>query len=371
MKSIETKRQPINSNVLFIGKKGVGKSALINYLFSDSKFTSIEDVPVIDWQDYFTHKKLSFDDAFNINVYESYGLKNDNFIQWSKKLDEFLSKKQIVSYNHIIPDNDTIHVFFYVIDVTSYVIGKNEINILYDVSKNNKLPISIILTHCDLASEDQINIIEDNIKKIDKNIDIIKVCSFSNNISIDKEAVRFGKDECIQKILSTSCKRVGKFVIKNACEECVNIIIRARNSMYEKIDSSDFSTFDMEFSEGEMDKTFSPLFELESYGMEYFIPKSIISYHTAINNFDINWQEKDIFNETFQSILNAIEHITNIDFENVEKKVEANIEAIMEKEFDDVSSFPPINPLQLFRTELKKGVNEIFDKAIILLEKYV
>ena len=248
---------------------------------------------------------------------------------------------------------------------------KNEINILNDISKKNNLPLSIILISCDKTSEDQINTIENNIKQIDKNIDVIKVCSLSYKTSIDKASEPFGEEACIQKILSVSYEMVGKSLIKNVCEELINFIIGWRNKTYEKIDKSDIFTFDMEFDEEEMNKALSPLFELKSSCMKHFITKSIISYHTAINDFDVDWQGKEIFDETFENIMNAIEVITTVDFEKMTKKIEANIEAIMEKQFEDISSLEDINLFELFKTEIKQGLNEIFDKVIVLLEKYV
>lgn len=361
----------INCNILLIGKTGTGKSSFANYLFDENKFRTGKGEPVTGWKDNFKHAKLLFNDDIIINVYDSVGLEANNFREWNKKLDEFLSKKQVKTYGSVIPANDIIHVLFYTINAASARVEESELKILNDICLKYELSSAIILTNCDVATQEQIDGIESVIKKLDKNLDIIRVCSISRTTRSGKETKPFGKEPALEKILAPSYEKVGQSLTTAVCENIINIFEKIRDDVNRKIDNADISIFDMDNFEEEMDSIRLGLDKFEFDDVECYIPKQYQSYHDFMNNFPVEWEGKNVLNDTYDRINDVLASFSVYELELAEQ-----VEDALEK-FEDGNIFEKIGAVftmgskALFlKSTLKEGIEELFDKVISLLRRY-
>ena len=98
---------------------------------------------------------------------------------------------------------------------------------------------TIILTHCDVATQKQISSIENAIKQVHKNLDIIRVCSVSGTACSGKETRSFDNDFALQKILSISYKKDEKYLMTTLCEDIMYHLGNILDSLNEKIDMVD------------------------------------------------------------------------------------------------------------------------------------
>ena len=360
----------INCNVLLIGKTGTGKSSLANYLFDKNKFRTGKGEPVTGWEENFKHEKLLFGDDICIDVYDSVGLEANNFNEWSKKLEEFLSKKQVISSGNIIPANDIIHVLFYTINAASARVEENEINILKNICSNYKLEPAIILTNCDVATEEQTNGIKNIIKKIDRRIDIIRVCSVSHTTRSGKKTEPFGKELALQKILEASYEKVGKSLITAIYTNIAGIMLRERENTNKKIDNLTISVLDMKTVWKEIDLIRSNLYKI-LHDIEFLIHKQYQSYYDFINNLPCDWKGKKFFNDTYKTIRYTIDNVLSDELE-MKKQFERSLE-----EFKDDNSFEKIKAgyniavtVLFLKQKLKKEINEkLFNKVISLASR--
>ncbi len=360
----------INCNVLLIGKTGTGKSSLANYLFDKNKFRTGKGEPVTGWEENFKHEKLLFGDDICIDVYDSVGLEANNFNEWSKKLEEFLSKKQVISSGNIIPANDIIHVLFYTINAASARVEENEINILKNICSNYKLESAIILTNCDVATEEQTTGIKNIIKKIDRRIDIIRVCSVSHTTRSGKKTEPFGKELALQKILEASYEKVGKSLTTAVYTNIAGIMLRERENTNKKIDNLTISVLDMKTVWKEIDLIRSNLYKI-LHDIEFLINKQYQSYYDFINNFPCDWKGKKFFNDTYKTMRYTIDNVLSDELE-MKKQFERSLE-----EFKDDNSFEKIKAgyniavtVLFLKQKLKKEINEkLFNKVISLASR--
>lgn len=187
-------------NILVLGKTGVGKSSFCNYVFGEDVFITGRGKPVTGWNDHFTHYSVEHD-SYTLNVYDSVGIETDNFNKWDRELEQFLNKRGHNSNNTPL---DWLHGAFYLINAASARIEDIEKNIILKLSKNNKIPLEIILTNADAASNKEIEGIKEELYLFSKeeniNIRIHEVCSVSIKTRAGKKE-QFGKDEMLDSFL--------------------------------------------------------------------------------------------------------------------------------------------------------------------------
>lgn len=185
--------QPLKTAVLIIGKSGVGKSSLLNYMFDEQLEKTGAGKPVTGmglYQHEFKHK-----DNFYINIYDSWGLEADKSEAWFKLIADEVNahdKKGISEwFNTIIfCINSTSGVEDFECEIIKFLLQ----------GKNN---VVVALTHSN--SRDP----EENREKIDyleKNTGItrdrvINVSSVRKELLSGKITTQFGKDELFGAIV--------------------------------------------------------------------------------------------------------------------------------------------------------------------------
>ena len=225
---------PIKSNTLLIGKTGSGKSSFANYIFNTDIFSASAGKPVTNWETNFQSHSIDVCDI-QVNVFDSVGLEGDNYEEWENKLLQFLKDK---SSNHSIYEH--IHTIFYVINAGGARIESKELAILKKIKSEFKLSTAVVLTNCDSSSEENLNSLEEIIKK--ENLTPIRICSVSKAKTRGGNEVKpFGRDDALEVILSSSYEKVGKDLSLAVLDIFLDEIFKMRNNFIEKIEKSNIS----------------------------------------------------------------------------------------------------------------------------------
>lgn len=133
--------EALSTEVLIIGKSGVGKSSLLNYLFgfAEEKRTGVGRPQ--NSKGIFRHN-YKYDDNFTIGIHDSWGLEPDKQHEWRKMVLEDIKehdKKEICEwYNTIL----------YCLNANSNIVEEFELDNINSLleQKNN---IVVVFTHCD------------------------------------------------------------------------------------------------------------------------------------------------------------------------------------------------------------------------------
>lgn len=363
----------VKCNVLLIGKSGAGKSSFANYLFGVDKFTTGSGKPVTQWEENFQRYNL-IQNGVEINVYDSVGLEQNTSGKWNQKLSEFLRKMQNRSSQTVNSANEIMHVLFYVINAASARVESTEIELVCRLYNEYKIHSAFILTNCDLASQAQIDAIE-NIIKDKINIDVIKICSISKKKRDGSKTEPFGKEKAVKKVLEASYEKVGQELAKAVCVNCKEKFEKLKEDIHRKIDNSNISIFNMDNIDSELDYISSGLssfFEGSVFDMDEFLPSSYKSYNSFINAFPVECKGKDAFNDTFDTIHTILDDYSNNGL-NIERVVEDAFDKLEDGNiFEKIGAVFTIGSKILFiKSTIKEGIDEIFDKAISALNSQI
>ena len=185
------------TNVLLIGQSGVGKSSLLNYLFGKKIQETGVGKPVTGKGVY--KKVYEYDESFNINIYDTWGLEPDKSGEWEKLIiDEVRShdKKSI---------SEWFHTIIFCLNSNKARIEDFEISMikrLHD-EKNN---IVIAITHCDIEKGEMLD------KSMTKRIlnetevakeNIVYVNSVEQKLITGNTIAAFGRKEVFKQIIQT------------------------------------------------------------------------------------------------------------------------------------------------------------------------
>ncbi|MCV3212761.1 50S ribosome-binding GTPase [Plectonema radiosum NIES-515] len=187
----DSELEKIVYNVMVIGKTGVGKSALINYLYDQNIANTGVGKPVtIKFDKYnFTWKGIP------INIYDSWGLEVDKAPEWRKTLDDELKE-----HGTDRPVSEWFHTIFYCINAQSSRIEPFEFEIIQDLI-TDKYRVIVVLTKAESMSPDDLSILSNCIRKeVLSEIPIIEVCSIIKETRTGKTKT-FGRNELQKQTL--------------------------------------------------------------------------------------------------------------------------------------------------------------------------
>lgn len=197
---MKTNNNVLKTSVLVIGQSGVGKSSLLNYIFS----REVEKTGVgkaVTKKGIFPHD-FKYDDDFIIKIYDTWGLEPEKDAAW----------KDLVFEN--ISENDTkdisewLNTIIICISASSDRIQEFEVNIIEDLLKD-KRNIIVAITNC--QSEQDISAEKIRKQLIEKtaleNMDIVFVNSVSKKLIGRKEGTpTFGREKIVRAIIGNMWK---------------------------------------------------------------------------------------------------------------------------------------------------------------------
>ena len=185
----------LSANILVVGKSGVGKSSLLNYLFDKEVEKTGSGFPVTDYGVY--RHEYQYDEQFKVNIYDSWGLEAGRADKWRKMLIDKVHEHDRMEIN------EWFNTIIYCTSVVADRFEDFEINIINELreKKNN---VIVAITHC--KSEDDEKAINFRNERICpqtglKEDDVVLVSSVQKKLISGTETVRFGKERIFKMII--------------------------------------------------------------------------------------------------------------------------------------------------------------------------
>lgn len=133
-------------NILVIGKTGVGKSSFVNYLLGKNIAESGTGRPVTERG---FHQYENEVDGLPVTLYDSWGLEANKYKEWMEIFSKELKDRGVEK-----PASEWFHSVFYCISGGGHRVEDADIEILR-LLNDARYPVSVILTKCDMLSEEQ------------------------------------------------------------------------------------------------------------------------------------------------------------------------------------------------------------------------
>ena len=209
-------------NVVLMGKTGVGKSTLGNYLFGNNKFKTGVGKPVTSNG----FHSFEFDlQGLPVTVFDSWGIEADKADQWLGELNKELGKRSTGS-----DPTDWFHSVFYCVQASGHRIEDFEIKIMNKFIKEN-YKITVVFTKSDNVTDEEL----DELKKVLSNefgnkVDCIEVCSEEKTRRDGSVSKAFGKKELVDNIFSNFWNSISL----RLPERCISIMQKEVKKWYEK-----------------------------------------------------------------------------------------------------------------------------------------
>lgn len=187
----------LETNVLILGKSGVGKSSFINYIYGQNIRENGAGKP-------FTPKglyKVTHEvEHIIVNIYDTWGLEANKVYDWKKIVLDEVNK-----HNEQNSIKDWFHTIYYCFSASTARIEDFEIKEILKPLIMNGNKVTLIITHCDVrgAEEKSKGMIEKLLKELPiSELDIIKVCSERKKLLGGKIKEPFGKEEVLERLKS-------------------------------------------------------------------------------------------------------------------------------------------------------------------------
>ncbi len=209
-------------NVVFVGKTGVGKSALINYLYGDKIREIGTGKPV-------TQKGFHYaDDEINglpVRFFDSWGLEVGKEQEWLGLLNEELKKRDTGK-----PAEQWFHSVFYCIAGSGHRVEDSDIKIIKRFTEE-KYKVSVILTKADLISEEDEEKLRDTVQNdLGQMIPVIPVCSEEKQLRGRSKSETFGKEDVELQAYNDFCDSI----MLRLPEHCVKVLKQRIDEWFKK-----------------------------------------------------------------------------------------------------------------------------------------
>lgn len=222
--------------ILIIGKSGVGKSSFINYILGSNECDVGDGKPVTSKGIY--RKEFGKD----YYLYDTWGLEADKYDEWKRLLEKVLENEdnkqfEIIFKEHIdYPLKGFFDSIFYCLSAQSGRVEEKELAVIKWIHDKKENPI-IILTKCDIAGEEKINGIINELKnKIGNNLKIVKIGKGEETFS--GESLPFGKDEIEKMLYLVYIERLVNYVPRYIVKKVSKSLKKDKYSLLSKIEES-------------------------------------------------------------------------------------------------------------------------------------
>ena len=189
-----------STNVLILGKTGVGKSSLLNYLFGD-EIAHVGSGKPVTGEGIFTYKPFDYN-GINITINDSWGIEADKAGKWKAIIE---SK---VEENNSKEIKDWFHTIIYCVDAKRSRLEEYEINEILNPLVNDGNYIIICFTKSDLASEKEKEENKKVIQEYCKNIDFVEISSVATKLRGGRTTTKFGREKMLKKVVENLKKNL-------------------------------------------------------------------------------------------------------------------------------------------------------------------
>lgn len=214
--SLENEQKKLNQgryNIAVIGKTGVGKSSLINYLFGNANVAKTGVGKPVTVQGF---HKINFEiNSIPATLFDSWGLEVGKAEIWLNELNKELKGRDIDK-----PASEWFHTVLYCIASSGARVEEFETRIINKLIKA-KYNVVIVLTKSDLADEDDIAELKESIQKdLFEKVVFCQVCSEEKKLKSGKTE-KFGAEQLYVLINNGFWESI----TLRMPDRCINILI--------------------------------------------------------------------------------------------------------------------------------------------------
>lgn len=182
------------TNVLILGKTGVGKTSLCNYIFGAEVMKTGAGRPVTGMGIF--SETIPLSKTLILHLYDSWGLEADKSESWKALIQEVLTQHDVREIK------DWFHTIIYCLSAKSARVEDFDLEMITALGKDGN-PVLVVLTHCDVMNvETAIAAMRTEIttKTGVRNQDIVEVSSHAKTLLSGKTTESFGKEKIIHRI---------------------------------------------------------------------------------------------------------------------------------------------------------------------------
>lgn len=301
----------LETNVLVLGKTGVGKSTFINYIYGKNVMKQKAGKPVTE---YGLHKDTFELGALSVNIYDSWGLEADKANQW-----ETLISAEIKKHNETGRIKDWFHTIYYCFSANSARVEDFEIDKIIKplIRANNN--ITFIITHYNKKKND--DKVEAMIKEITTRLnisreDIIKVSSKESK-TLGGFVEKCGREEVLKRLKENLWDDIKKRIPLQYKQDIVEKVKNWREISYNIVNdenSWEFNYIKMDSLKAIEDSLKNTFEEINEMTRKY-IEEACCYYSMIVMNIcnpynvDINYEELKFLSEDMinrNKILNLV-----------------------------------------------------------------
>lgn len=214
-------RKKISTNVLLIGKSGVGKSSLVNYLLGEDVEETGTGEPVTG-KGIFPHR-YTINDNFDAIIYDSWGLEPDKTKEWLE-----LINNEIVAHDSLSV-KDWFHTIFYCINSKADRVQDFEIKFINQLIETGN-NLFIVITNSE-EQDNQATPVEKYLEALNLKERLIRVNNKCVTKISGKSVHRFGREEVLKKIIDGLWKSICENLPKKTAEEASIMLDRQKNKL--------------------------------------------------------------------------------------------------------------------------------------------
>lgn len=184
---------PLSStNILILGKSGIGKSTLLNYLWGDALAATGTGRPCTG-EGLFAYPPVTHGNVV-MTIYDSYGLEANKASRWHKLIQEEVRK-----HDDSLNIHDWFHTVVYCVNAAGARIEPFEIEHVIKPLQASGNRVCFVLTKCDIATEQEIAALEHIIHaEVRDHGGVIRVCSERNEKRNGVVTLPYGKEKLFQ-----------------------------------------------------------------------------------------------------------------------------------------------------------------------------
>ncbi len=209
-------------NAVFVGKTGVGKSALINYLYGDKIRETGVGKPITQRGFHCVDFEIN---GLPVRLFDSWGLEEGREQEWIGLLNKELEKRDTGKHAE-----QWFHSVFYCIGAGGLKVKDFDTQIIKRFIRE-KYKVTVILIKADLISEEDEEKLRDTVQNdLGQTVPVIPVCSVEKKLRGGITTEKFGKEDVELQAYNDFCNSI----ILRLPEHCVKILEQRIDEWYEK-----------------------------------------------------------------------------------------------------------------------------------------